>query len=150
MEDNRAKNRLTEEKFDRVPVSGTRDIMAVLGKEKGFVYRWVIDTDERGSRIWKFKRGGWDFSPLSTDGGDIVIGQEAVYKTEQDGSIVRLHTGAGKYSYLMRIKEEWYHEDQKAKADAINEVEKGLTRDADSDSDVDGQYGSVKVEKTRR
>ena len=149
MEDNRANNRLKENKPDRVPVSGMRDIMAVLGKEEGFVYRWVTDSDERGSRIWKYKRGGWDFSPLETDAGQVVVGQEAVYKSDQDGSLVRLHTGGGNYSYLMRIKKEWYDEDQKAKADAIDEVEKGLTRETDSEGD-DGQYGSIKVEKPKR
>jgi hypothetical protein len=48
----------------------------------------------------------------------------------------------------MRIKEEWYNEDQKAKADAIDEVERGMIVDADSQGD-DGQYGGVKIEKPR-
>ncbi len=149
MENNRASNRLKDEKFDRVPVSGTRDIMAVLGKEAGFHYRWVTDTDERGSRIWKFKRGGWDFAPLTTDDGEITVGDDAVYKSDQDGSLVRLHTGNGKYSYLMRIKEEWYNLDQKAKADALDEVEQGLTREVDSTGD-DGSYSKTGISITKK
>ena len=52
---NRAQNRQDENKPERVPVDGMRDIMTVRGKDPAFKYRWVADTDEKGSRIWKYK-----------------------------------------------------------------------------------------------
>lgn len=148
--DNRSHNRQTENKdFDRVPVSGMRDIMTVLNKETGYSYRWVNDTDEKGSRIYKYKRGGWELAPLHTPEGELTVGEEAVFRTEGKEDIVRLHVGAGQFAYLMRIKQEWYDEDQKAKADAIDEVEATMAATGSSTGEDFGQYGTVKIGKHR-
>lgn len=144
---NRPQNRQTENKVERVPVDGMRDIMTVHGRDPAFVYRWVTDADEKGSRIWKFKRGGWELATLDSEEAKLQVGQEAVYKSKEDGNIVRLHTGDGNYSYLMRIKKEFYEEDQKAKADNILQLENSITGTQTSQGDANnGQYGSVKFE----
>ena len=145
MAENRPQNRTTENKLERIPVDGMRDVMTVLGKDPAFHYRWVEDSDERGSRIHKFKRGGYVLADLEgIEGAGIVVGQEAVYTTKQDGAICRLHTGEGRYSYLMKIKMEWYLEDQKTKQDAIDDMERGMTAERDQ-GDEAGQYGSVEI-----
>jgi hypothetical protein len=43
----------------------------------------------------------------------------------------------------MKIKKEWYEEDQKAKAAALAEQEKAMTKEASSD------YGSVKITRDK-
>ena len=131
----------------RVPVSGNRDIMTVFNKDPNFHYRWVNDVDERGSRIMKFERGGYHFAPTETDLGDKVIGDDAVYKSKLGDSIIRLPTGNGGYSYLMRIKREWYDEDDANKNAAIDVVEGQITGTGSPDGEDFGQYGSVSIRR---
>lgn len=137
--------RKTEEnkKFERVPVSGLRDILTVYDKDPNFHYRFVEDKDESGSRILKFKRGGYDFADSSLH----EVGQESVYKSKKGESIVRVPTGGGKFSYLMRIKKEWYEEDQRAKASKIDEIESVIKRTGTTDDKNFGQYGDVKISR---
>lgn len=136
---------------DRVPVSGQRDIMTVFNKDPAFVYRWVVDNDERGGRIMKYERAGYHFSPTETDEQRLVVGEDAVYKSDRaEKSIIRLPTGGGKFSYLMRIKREWYEEDQKAKQIPIDEMEAQImgefTPDGQLKEDL-GQYGKVSIKR---
>lgn len=128
----------------RVPVSGLRDIMTVLNKDTDYVYRWVVDLDERGGRILTYERAG--YSLVESD--SVEVGADAVYKTRQEGSIVRLPTGGGKFSYLMRINKAWYKQDQKAKQDAIQETEDAIMRTRDSSDKDSGQYGKVKISRS--
>ena len=144
---NRANNR--QKKNERVPVSGMRDIMTVLNKEEGYSYRWVTDIDEKGSRIYKFKRGGWEMAPLQTSEGKLTVGEEAVFRTEGKEDIVRLHVGAGQFSYLMRIKQELYDADQKVKAAEIDEMEATIARTGTATGESFGQYGKVQIGKHR-
>lgn len=147
---NRSHNRQTENKLDdRVPVSGMRDIMTVLNKETGYVYRWVNDTDDKGSRIYKYKRGGYEMAPLQTPDGELTVGEEAVFRTEGKDDIVRLHVGGGQYAYLMRIKQEWYDADQADKQASIDEMEATIAGTGSSTGENFGQYGSVKIGKYR-
>jgi len=125
----------------RVPVSGNRDILTVTGKDPDYVYRWVIDSDERGQRILKFLGAWYEF--VRSDDGNHVVGQDAVYKSENVGSIIRVPAGSGKYQYLMRIRKEYYDADQKSKQDEIRDREKAITR-TDSDN---GQYGKIELSR---
>ena len=140
---NRAQNRQTHQ--ERVPVDGMRDVMTVYGKDTDrYSYRWVEDSDEKGSRMWKFKRGGWELVYVDNEDSAISVGDEAVYKTKDNETIVRLHTGEGRYSYLMRIKKEYFLEDKAAKEVSIRETEEGIFVSQTSQGDAnDGQYGSV-------
>jgi len=142
---NRASNRLNENKQERVPVSGMRDIMTVFNKDPAYSYRFVTDKTESGARIYKYIRGGWEFSPTESEHGRIVVGEDSVYRTKQGDSIVRMQTGEGEYSYLMRIKKEWYDEDQKAKLKEIDELEATITRTGSSTGEDFGQYGKVTI-----
>lgn len=131
-------------KPERVPVSGLRDIMTVLEKDPDYEYRWVVDTDERGSRIMKYLRGGYTLSPA----GAVNVGEDAVYKTKDSGSIIRLATGGGKYSYLMQIRKEWYDADRRAAQASIDETERSMRKAIPKDeaeNNEHGQYGSVQI-----
>lgn len=134
----------------RIPVSGVRDIMTVLGKDPDFEYRFVLDKQERGARMMRFDRGGWTFARNDDLHGGISVGEESVYKSKNDGSIIRYPTGEGFFSYLMKIKKEWYDEDQAAKADAIDATEATIIRAGRPDGEEnEGQYGTVKIERQR-
>jgi len=139
-----------ENKPTRIPVSGIRDIMTVLGKDPAFEYRFVLDKAERGARMMRFDRGGWTFARHDDLPGGITVGEESVYKSKSEGSIVRFPTGEGHFSYLMKIKKEWYDADQAAKADAINAVEETIIRAGRPDGESnEGQYGSVKISREK-
>jgi hypothetical protein len=142
-------NRLTENKPDRVPVSGLRDILTVYGKDDRFKYRFVEDSDERGMRIMRFQRGGWTFTEAGEE-SDIIVGEECVYKSRQGESIIRYATGHARYSYLMQIPKELWTEDQKAKQDAITETEKTMTRRKHEDDNELGQYGKLKITHNKK
>jgi len=134
----------------RIPVSGIRDIMTVLGKDPAFEYRFVVDKMERGARMMRFERGGWTYARTDDLPGGISVGEESVYKSKDHGSIVRFPSGEGIFSYLMKIKKERYNEDQAAKADAIDEVEQTIIGTGRPDGvENEGQYGGVKISRKR-
>lgn len=139
------KKRAVTAKTDRVPVSGLRDILTVYGKNPAFEYRFVVDVDERGSRIQRFMRGGWEF----TQGGEqseVIVGEQCVYRSEESGSIIRYPSGGGKHSYLMQIERELYEEDQRAKQREINDTENIILRQRTDEDNEHGQYsGRQKV-----
>jgi len=141
--------RETVNKPKRVPVGGIRDIMTVYNKDPDFMYYWVKDTNENGSRLNRFMRGGYEFATYDKRSA-YVIGDEAVYKSKQHGSIIRLPTGHGEYSYLMRLPMEFHLEDKAAKEAKIAEMEGQMLNQAPSDGKTpteDGVYGTVKLDR---
>lgn len=136
MTTNRRATRDTKVKV-RIPVSDNRDILTVKGKDDGYVYRWVVDID---NRIQRFQDGGYDFVDRDSIG---LIGVPSVNQAQNDGKTVMKQTGGGNTSYLMKIKREWYEEDQLNKTRKINESESAMKRKLNSGED--GQYGKVEI-----
>lgn len=137
----------TEEKKERIPLDGGyRDLLKICGEDPNFVYRWVRDDSDEGFRIFRFEEAGWTFAPAK----GIRIGQKSVYRrNESDTGIIRVPADIrGNYLYLMRIKREWYDEDQASKADSIKETMKAMrpNKDADPRNPHGGQYGSIRIE----
>ena len=111
-----------------------RGPQAILGeKDPNYVYRFVNDT---GSRVANFQSAGYEF----VEDKDLVVGDSRVFDPSDLGSAKRVTSNDGTTSYLMRIKKEYYEEDQAAKAALINEIEQAMKRDASQ-----GMYGSIKV-----
>lgn len=111
-----------------------RGPQSILGdKDPDYVYRFVNDT---GSRISNFKSAGYEF----VEDKDLVVGDSRVFDPSDLGSAKRVTSNDGTASYLMRIKKEYYDEDQAAKAALNDETEKAMKRDAGQ-----GMYGSIKV-----
>lgn len=126
---------------NRIPMHGSfRDKMTVGGKDPNYEYRWVLDEDERGSRIYRFQQAGWHFAPKE----GLSIGQHSVYRSASlDSDIVRKPSGKdGRYLYLMRIERKFYDEDQAAKEQTVLERKRDLLRQAEAP----GFYGSIKIE----
>ena len=124
-----------DDKPRRTPVSGQRDILTVDGKEKGYSYRWVNDKD---GRIEKFKDAGYEVVSH-----DVEVGQGAANKASTVGSVKSKGVGQGTTAILMRIKDEWYEEDQQSKQRDINEREASMM----SPSRREGQYGNISIER---
>lgn len=118
----------------RIPVGDNRDILTVEGKDDGYVYRWVVDID---NRIQRFQDGGYEFVEHN-----VAVGIPSVNQAQTDGKLVTKQTGGTRSSYLMRIKREWYEEDQAAKAKNIDESELAMKRKLNSGEE--GRYGEVK------
>jgi hypothetical protein len=111
-----------------------RGPQSILGeKDPNYVYRFVNDT---GSRVANFQSAGYEF----VEDKDLVVGDSRVFDPSDVGSAKRVTSNDGTTSYLMRIKKEYYEEDQAAKAALVNETEQAMKRDASQ-----GMYGSIKV-----
>jgi len=111
------------ERIRRSSINGTRNRLNVRGKEPGYVYRIVNDIDDR---IQNFKEMGYE---LVTD-NTVVVGDKRVANPSQEGSPVEISVGQGVKAYVMRQKQEWYDEDQKAKQERVNELETSMKRNA--------------------
>lgn len=114
----------------RVPVS-QRNILTVKGKDPNYEYRVVNDVDDR---IAQFVEGGYELcEDESHDVGDKRVSQGTSVGSKKVFSV-----GQGTKAYLMRIKKEWYQEDQTRKQGFVNQQEASIKEKA-----LDGNYGSI-------
>ena len=123
-------------KLKRVPVSGNRDVLTVKDKEPGYVYRFVNNVEDR---VAKFMDGGYEIVRKHQAG---EIGDPRVDTSSGTSSIVEKGVGLGTKAVLMRIKEEFYNEDQEAKKRYVDEIEAAMKRDA-----KEGRYGDIKISR---
>lgn len=114
----------------RVPVAGKQPL-AVRGKEAGFHYRIVNDTDDR---ILTFKDAGYEVVTSE----DTTVGDKRVDRPSEPGSVKHISVGGGTRAVLMRIPDDWYEEDQAAKQIRIQALEDATKRDA-----LSGHYGKL-------
>jgi len=131
-----ATRRQATPKTKRVPVSGNSDILTVQGKDDGFVYRWVNDTDS--GRIEMFKAAGYE----TVDATDIEVGQSDVHQASNIGKIKTKNVGQGVTSILMRIDKKFYEEDQRNKEVNITSKVESLNEHT---KDLAGKHGSITI-----
>ena len=124
----------TTERTRRTPINGTRNRLNVRGKEDGYVYRIVNDIDDR---IQNFQEMGYEIVSDS----DVSVGDKRVAIPTTEGSPVKVSVGQGIQAYVMRQKQEWFDEDQKAKQNQVNELEASMKREA---KDA-GFYGKLNI-----
>ena len=115
-------------KSTRVPL-GKRDRLTFDNMEEGYTYRVINDSEDRLSRAQK---AGYEFVT-----GDDTLGDTRAGEAGKIDSRVSKPVGNNTRGFLMRIKEEWYREDQEAKLRVIEETEKAMMPDKSK-----GQYGS--------
>jgi hypothetical protein len=110
-----------ESRPTRIPVSGeARNVLTITNADPNFVYRWVNDSVDRVSR---FLTGGYEFViDPHMEVGDGTDPSDA----RSIGAAVSRQVGNGMVSYLMRIKREFYLEDQAAKAQSIQTTEQAM------------------------
>lgn len=127
---------LTVKRQPRRTSIGTRNKLSVKGKDPNFVYRIVNDTDDR---ISQFLEAGYEIVKDTS----VQVGDKRVAVPSAEGSPVKVSVGGGTQAFVMRIRKDWYDEDQKAKAEQVNELEATMKREARETSD----YGKVKVDR---
>lgn len=122
-----------EGRVKRTPVNGKRNVLTVQGKDPNFEYRIVNDT---GDRVALMQERGYEIVSDDT----VKVGDRRVANPTQEGSPVMASVGGGTKAYLMRIKKEWYAEDQQEKARQVAETEQAMKRDA-----KEGMYGKLEI-----
>lgn len=116
----------------RTPI-GTRQILSVMGKDPDYEYRFVNDT---GDRVQAFLDNGWEKTPAKS----VRVGDKRVNSPTPEGSDTVASVGGGQKSFLLRIKKDWYEEDQAAKQDAVNATEEATREQA-----LNGTYGKLDI-----
>ena len=116
----------------RTPI-GTRNVLTVKGKDPNYEYRIVNDVDDR---ITQFQEAGYEL--VSED--SVQVGDKRVNAASSVGSAKHIAVGGGTKAYVMRIKKEWYEEDQTRKLAHVNAIEQ-----ATKDKALNGTYGELKV-----
>lgn len=106
----------------RVPVT-ERNILSVKGKEPGYEYRIVNDS---GDRVQQLVDAGYEFVDAST----VQVGDKRINSTTPEGTHAQVSVGGGMKAYVMRIREDWYKEDQAAKQARVNEMEDTIKQHA--------------------
>jgi hypothetical protein len=134
----------------RIPMSGQhRDILGVQNTNPRYHYRWVNDKTDDGAYIYRYTQAGYEFAPREEEGYILSIGQGAVYKGGNKRSIIRIpaskHDSEQGYLYLMRIKREFYEEDQKSEQDEIRRQELAVASDFGEDNSDSEFYGTVTI-----
>lgn len=117
----------------RAGINGRRNKLSIQGKEPGFEYRIVNDSDDR---VMDLQERGYEIVTHAATVGDKRVGIP-----KKEGTPIEISVGGGKKAYLMRIKQEWYDEDQLAKQADIDITEDSLR------TSPDGDYGRVEIAK---
>jgi hypothetical protein len=81
-------------------------------KNPGYEYRIVNDT---GDRVEQFKAAGYEVVSAK----DVTVGDRRVNAASAEGSAATVSVGGGTKGVVMRIKKEWYDEDQQRKIDDV-------------------------------
>lgn len=125
-----------ERRVRRTPL-GVRNVLTVTGKEPGYEYRFVNDI---GDRVQEFLDNGWEI----VEKKDVRIGDKRLGSpTAAEGTAATASVGRGTTAYVLRIKEEWYKEDQQAKQDYVDQTEAATKEKA-----LDGTYGELKISRS--
>jgi hypothetical protein len=120
----------------RTPV-GVRNVLTVKGKDPNYEYRIVNDT---GDRVAQFLDAGYEV----VNAADVQIGDRRVNQSSGEGSVAQTAVGGGLKGVVVRIKKEWFDEDQAAKQAQIDATEAATQHEALND-----RYGKFDVSATR-
>lgn len=119
----------------RAPLA-RRQLLNVVGKDPNYVYRIVNDD---GDRVAQLQDVGYEHVPKD----DVKVGDKRVENASSEGSLTQISVGQGRKAYLMRIRKDWYEEDQKAKQDYVDETERATKKQA-----LDGTYGKLEISRS--
>ncbi len=118
----------------RTPV-GQRNVLTVGNKDPNYEYRIVNDE---GDRVEQFKAAGYDVVSAS----DVTVGDRRITQASTEGSAAQVSVGGGLKAVVMRIKKEWYEEDQAAKIANVDATEASTKIEA-----LKGNYGKLEINR---
>jgi len=122
----------------RVPV-GQRSRVSVKNRDDNYHYRVVnanMETDP--DRVQAFLDAGYEIVPADKAG---QIGDKQVDTPSGLGSSSQISVGQGTKAVLMRIRKEWYSEDQTVKQAEIDALESTMKKESKAD------YGNIEYKK---
>lgn len=119
----------------RTPI-GQRNVLTVAGKDPNYVYRIVNDS---GDRINEFLDAGYEL----VDEDSVKVGDKRVNKASAEGTKSQISVGQGQKAFVMRIRKEWYDEDQAIKQQRVDQLEATIKEKA-----LDGTYGKLEISRT--
>lgn len=132
-----ARNRT--ERGKRVPM-GTPSIRLEVPVVPGYSCRWINDQDDRINRA---TNGGYEFL-LRTDFPNYGLTESMPGNTDLGDKVSRIvgtaRAGGPLRAYLMKIKQEWFDEDQAAKLGPVMETEKAIREGMVGKKEDDGRY----------
>lgn len=132
----------TNTRRKRIPVQGGNRLE--LPKRPGFVRRWVHEDSridpEKSGRIQKFLDAWWTFI---TEKG-LYTGAERASDSSQMDSRVTKDGGGGITLYAMEIPQEYYDEDQAAKMEQVDRLERDIKSRLQNETG-DSSYGKVSI-----
>lgn len=117
----------------RISLHDQKNIMHIQGKQPGFEYRIVNDINDR---IERFKLAGWECVTHSLQLGDVSL-----ENSESKGGVKTINVRGGIIGYVMRIREDWYKEDQVAKQADLDASQEEMYRELNTEEN--GRYGKV-------
>ncbi len=101
----------------RTPL-GMRNRLTFKNLDPAYNYRFINDKDDR---LKLAQEGGYEFVESSEQLGDLKVAEAT-----KIGSKVSKPVGHGITGYLMRIKKEWYDEDQLLKKERVDATERSM------------------------
>jgi hypothetical protein len=120
----------------RTPING-RNVLTVTNKDPDYEYRIVNDV---GDRVQIFKQNDWEL----VAGSEVQVGDRRITAPSNTGSLAQASVDKqGTKAYVMRIRKDWYKEDQVAKMEALAEQEKAMKNTALSK----GDYGEINLSR---
>ena len=125
------------ERPKRVPINGKRDILTVVGQEKGWHYCWVNED-----KVPRFQMSNYEFVDH-----DCVVGDRKIDAAARIGGKISKAVGNGMTAYLMRITQEEHDEDVALELKEIKDRENAMKRELNSSAD--GRYGKVEIEQSK-
>lgn len=108
-----------------------RNRLSVKNQEAGYQYRIVNDVDDR---IELLQEQGYEIVP------DAKVGDKRVNNPSALGSTNSVSVGQGTQAVVMRIKKDWYDEDQRIKQSRVDELEGTMKNSAD--------YGKLEITRS--
>lgn len=107
--------------------------LSVGRKDPDFEYRFVNDE---GDNVADKMDRGWEAVLKS----ETVVGDKRVDSATAEGSLATVTVGQGRKAVLMKIRKDWYAEDQMIKQAEVDKSEQATKAEA-----LDGNYGKIEI-----
>lgn len=115
--------------------STVRNRLTLKNTDPNFVYRVAND---QGDRVEQLKELGYEI----VDAGAVRVGDRRVDLGKSVGSAATLALGRGDSGVVMRIRKEWYDEDQTNKQAEVSRSEQTMKEDARKNN-----YGKLDISR---
>ena len=123
----------SQNRAERVPLGSHRSKLSVADKDPNYAYRWFNDQP---GRLEQAEKAGYEFV------NDAATGETGDANTDlgsRTSTVVDRREGVR--GYLMRIRKEWYDDDQASKQKVNDEVDRSILGGSlDGEPGKDGRY----------